>query len=387
MSFVLLTYTVAQLISFVADWDFFVRHLTKQILDISIHYFRVTEHDNPLPTRITLVSKNTVTQKFDTMKFFIICTAAFALAASAWPFHHHNHTANHTSMDEHGDRAGHGPPHLNHSTHVRASLNHTHGHNMSEYRNYTWPGSSFNVKEIINKHHHSHTESPWEHHHHNHTHTGHRVETSHFAGEHLPHPVSTATASQYDRRSALDPVMQLLTIAPTSNTCDNAPAVGECATSSPLIVSALVNSFAKYGVSCAEEQVALLSWMAFESLDFKYNKNHYPGTPGQGTRCMMSPSFVQQYLKSIPELALRAAALADPAAILELVYPDQYSFAAAAWFYSTHCTEAQKKQVKAGGQNNWASAFITGCIGTTVTDGRIQKWKLANQALGVATTA
>jgi hypothetical protein len=123
----------------------------------------------------------------------------------------------------------------------------------------------------------------------------------------------------------------------------DAPAAGKCATSNPATVSALVNSFTKRGITTAEEQVALLSWLAFELSDFEYNKNHYPGTSGQGSCFMMSPTFVKQYVSSIPELAPKAAAVTDPAAILELVYPDQYSFAAAAWFYSTHCTDAQRR--------------------------------------------
>lgn len=75
---------------------------------------------------------------------------------------------------------------------------------------------------------------------------------------------------------------QILTIAPTSNTCDNAPAVGECATAKTA-ATYTSQSFDKYGVTSKAEQAAVLSLMAFESLDFKYNKNHFPGVAGQGS--------------------------------------------------------------------------------------------------------
>lgn len=75
---------------------------------------------------------------------------------------------------------------------------------------------------------------------------------------------------------------QLLTIAPTSNTCDNAPAAGECATAKTA-AQYTAQSFDTYGVTSKAEQAAILSLMAFETLDFKYNKNHFPGVAGQGS--------------------------------------------------------------------------------------------------------
>ncbi|KIW83398.1 hypothetical protein Z517_02643 [Fonsecaea pedrosoi CBS 271.37] len=194
-----------------------------------------------------------------------------------------------------------------------------------------------------------------------------------------------------------DPVRQLLYMAPDSNTCDGATYPNECAVSSLPVVQALVDGFAEYNVTTAPEQAALLSWMVYESGQFKYNRNHFPapGRPGQGTRSMMSPTFVQQYANSIPELQAKVAAIAPPPAagtsltgaqadqVLALVQPDKYSFAAAAWYYGTHCTDAQKKLVRQGGQKNWEDAFITGCVQTTVDDDRIAYWKKACQALGV----
>ncbi|KIX98912.1 uncharacterized protein Z520_05373 [Fonsecaea multimorphosa CBS 102226] len=193
-----------------------------------------------------------------------------------------------------------------------------------------------------------------------------------------------------------NPVSQLLYIAPTSNTCSGAAYPSECAVSSLSVVQDIVNSFAQYNVTTAAEQAALLSWMVYESGEFKYNHNHFPapGTPGKGTRTMMSPTFVQQYANSIPELQAKVAAIGTGASltdaqadqVLALVQPDQYSFAAAAWYYGTHCTDAQKAQVRQGGQQNWQTAFITGCVGTTVDDGRVSYWQKACEALAVPVT-
>lgn len=193
-------------------------------------------------------------------------------------------------------------------------------------------------------------------------------------------------------RSA-DPVSQLLTIAATSNTCTGALFASECVVSSPSIVAVMVTSFAKYNVTTAAEQATLLSWMAYESGDFKYNRNHFPspGRPGQGTRAMLMPNFVLQYARSIPGLEQQVqAATAESsdtnavgAEVLALVQPDEYSFAAAAWYYSTYCTAEQKEQIKTGGRAGWAEAFVTGCVGTSLTDDREAYWNRACQALGV----
>lgn len=77
-------------------------------------------------------------------------------------------------------------------------------------------------------------------------------------------------------------VAQLEAIAPTSNTCDNPPAAGECATAEQAVPH-ITKSFDTYGVTSRAEQAAVIALMAFESGDFKYNKNHFPGVPGQGS--------------------------------------------------------------------------------------------------------
>ena len=78
---------------------------------------------------------------------------------------------------------------------------------------------------------------------------------------------------------------QILQIAPKSSTCEGAPAPDECATNvqaAPFLISAM----SKYEIYSVPEIAAVLSVIAFESGDFKYNTNHFPapGRPGQGTR-------------------------------------------------------------------------------------------------------
>lgn len=75
---------------------------------------------------------------------------------------------------------------------------------------------------------------------------------------------------------------QLQVIAPNSKSCDNPPAAGECATAEQ--AAPFINaSFDTNDVSSPAEQAAVISLMAFETADFKYNRNHFPGRPGQGS--------------------------------------------------------------------------------------------------------
>ena len=172
---------------------------------------------------------------------------------------------------------------------------------------------------------------------------------------------------------------QLLSVVPTASSCASAAFPSECATAEAAL-KPILDGFTNFSIPTAPEQAALLSWMAFESGEFKFNQNHFPGTPGQGTRNMMMPNFIKEYVLSIPELASQAPGK-DVVALLALVQPDKFSFASAAWFYSTHCSEAVKQGVQTGSKSGWAG-FLTGCVGTTVSDAREVYWTRAMNALG-----
>lgn len=141
--------------------------------------------------------------------------------------------------------------------------------------------------------------------------------------------LSTSTAAPTDNTLWKRAPPSLLVMVPTASTC--AGATSECKTAAE--AAPFINqSFGTYGISSPGEAAALISIMAFETGDFKFNVNHFPATPGQGTRNMQSPEFNLKYAKSIPELKDKlAAAGTDPKAVLALLTANgAYDFGSAA---------------------------------------------------------
>ncbi|KAL2001149.1 hypothetical protein VTN02DRAFT_2173 [Thermoascus thermophilus] len=171
---------------------------------------------------------------------------------------------------------------------------------------------------------------------------------------------------------------QLLTIAPASNTCANAPAPDQCATAAqaaPLISA----SFQRYGVTSRAEQAAVVGLMAFESAQFRYNRNVDPGVPGQGTRNMQSPTFNARYAAA---LNLNTTGK-DPAAVLDLILASpENDFGSGAWFLTAVCPADVRAALQTGSEDGW-TRFVTGCVGTQVTEERRAFWGRAVLALGV----
>ncbi|MCJ1396397.1 hypothetical protein MMC18_009287 [Xylographa bjoerkii] len=138
---------------------------------------------------------------------------------------------------------------------------------------------------------------------------------------------------------------------------------------------------------------ALISLMAFETADFKYQNNYFPGNPGQGTRNMQSARFNLLYAKSIPALASSVAAITEDSAVgaLSLSQLDQvralltgnnnYDFGSAAWFLTTQCSTAIRAELQTGTLAGW-QAYVTDCIGTTATSDRQAIWEIAMQEIG-----
>lgn len=99
---------------------------------------------------------------------------------------------------------------------------------------------------------------------------------------------------------------------------------------------------------------------------------------------MQSPAFNLEYAKSIPALAegLNKAG-SDVKAVLSLLTVNgEYDFGSAAWFLKNKCSEKVKTGLKTGTNDAW-KAYITECIGTTVTDDRKAYWDRAAKAMGV----
>ncbi|PVH77848.1 hypothetical protein DL98DRAFT_550409 [Cadophora sp. DSE1049] len=182
---------------------------------------------------------------------------------------------------------------------------------------------------------------------------------------------------------------QILQIAPKSDTCANAPTPDECATNvqaAPFLIAAM----SKYEIYSVSEIAAVLSVIAFESGDFKYNTNHFPapGRPGQGTRAMFMANYVLLYARSIPELADKLNAITTAStvdglsddklnAIRALVLPDEYTWASAAWFLTTQCASI-RPALQTGSQAGY-EAYM-GCLGVTATEDRLAYWRQATAA-------
>ncbi|KAL9013325.1 MAG: hypothetical protein Q9180_009021 [Flavoplaca navasiana] len=172
-------------------------------------------------------------------------------------------------------------------------------------------------------------------------------------------------------------------MAPNSKTCTGAQFAAECKTAAQ--AAPFINaSFKTYGITSAGEAAALISLMAFESGDFKFNTNHFPGRPGQGTRNMQMPPFNLEYAKSIPALKDGLAkAGTDVKKVLELLTSKgEYDFGSAAWFMKNKCKKEVRDGLKKGTTEAW-KMYITECIGTTATEERQAGWEKAAKAMGV----
>ena len=204
------------------------------------------------------------------------------------------------------------------------------------------------------------------------------------------HPLGLPPYAPNHTHSSILSMNQLLAIAPKSSTCAGARDPKQCRTAEQAAPH-IVNSFHKYGVHSAAEQATLIAIMAFETGDFKYNVNMFPGTPGQGTRNMQSAAFNMKYAMSIPSLSAKLApvmtgpdGLGNPNGIRDLLTSnDDLDFGSAAWYLKTQCGPAVGKNLATGGLAAW-QAYITGCVHTTPTPDRQAYYERAMKALGAA---
>lgn len=176
----------------------------------------------------------------------------------------------------------------------------------------------------------------------------------------------------------------LLAVVPKANTCAGAPSPPECKTADE--AAPFINkSFQTYGITTPGEAAAVIGIMGFESGDFKYNVNHFPGTPGQGTRNMQYPQYNLKYAQSIPALKDKlAAAGSDPKAILSLLTASgEYDFGSAAWYLTTQCSPTVRAGLKSGSLAGW-QAYITQCIQTQATPERQAYWQRAAKMMGLS---
>ncbi|OAL07468.1 hypothetical protein IQ06DRAFT_289190 [Phaeosphaeriaceae sp. SRC1lsM3a] len=178
---------------------------------------------------------------------------------------------------------------------------------------------------------------------------------------------------------------QLIKIAPATASCSGADFPEECADATS-VAAAINKSFETYKITSKGEQAALIAYMVFESGNFKYNKNHFPGRPGQGTRMMAMPPFVEKYATAIAGAEAVATAKAVGGddglkAVLALVNSNEEKAAgSAAWFLTSTCTPEVRKGLEAETIDGWHN-FLTQCVETTAAPERDPSWTAAKQAL------
>lgn len=102
---------------------------------------------------------------------------------------------------------------------------------------------------------------------------------------------------------------------------------------------------------------------------------------------MQSFEFNKKYAQSIPALKDKLAAAGnDKNAVRALLLAnEEYDFGSAAWFLTTQCTKPIQDGLKSGSLEGW-KAYITDCVGTTVTEDRQAYFDRAVKALGVKGT-
>lgn len=175
-------------------------------------------------------------------------------------------------------------------------------------------------------------------------------------------------------------------ISPASASC--AGATPDCRTADQIAPHAM-GAMHHYGLSSSREMAAVLALMAFESADFKYKHNVYPGRPGQGTANMQMPQYNLKYAKSIPAVKGKVANIpsvdglsADKLnEILGYVTPDEYNFGSGAWFLATQCPGSVRDALRANIDNGF-NAYM-GCVGVDVTPERTAYLTRAKQAFGL----
>ncbi|KAJ6783829.1 hypothetical protein PWT90_09289 [Aphanocladium album] len=177
-------------------------------------------------------------------------------------------------------------------------------------------------------------------------------------------------------------------IAPGSVSCPPSE-TQECRTADQA-ADFLIASMAKYKICTYNEMAAVLSLMAFESVDFRYKHNVYPGRPGQGTANMQMANYNLLYAKSLDGVRDKVADISSVDGlspdklnyILSLVTPDEHNFGSGPWFLTTQCDKSVRDALKANVDSGFATYMA--CVGVSVTDERRAYLTRAKKAFGLS---
>ncbi|KOS17403.1 hypothetical protein ESCO_006441 [Escovopsis weberi] len=185
---------------------------------------------------------------------------------------------------------------------------------------------------------------------------------------------------------ALETADIIALIAPSSTSC--APSLPDCRTA-PQIAPYIDCAISSYGLCSPPEQAAVLALMAFESAEFKYKHNVFPGRPGQGTANMQMPNYNLLYAKSLEPVAPHVAqyesvdGLSDDQLnhILGYLTPDMFNFASGAWFLTTQC-DGSVRGALIDSPDDGFRAYMQ-CVGVEVSQDRLAYWQRAKQAFNI----
>ncbi|KAI0404460.1 hypothetical protein F4802DRAFT_567155 [Xylaria palmicola] len=165
-------------------------------------------------------------------------------------------------------------------------------------------------------------------------------------------------------------------IAPNSKTCANSD---ECRTNEqagPLLAKAM----AQYKLDHAGPIAAVLALTAFESVDYQYKHNVFPGRAGQGTSNMQMYDYNKEYAESLKLTVPAGDTDAGKNALLDILKDDKYNFGSGPWFLTVHCND-QIENLKTATDEAF-TAYMS-CVGVTVDEGRKAYWQRAKTAFGL----
>ncbi|OAA57798.1 hypothetical protein ISF_07039 [Cordyceps fumosorosea ARSEF 2679] len=196
----------------------------------------------------------------------------------------------------------------------------------------------------------------------------------------LAAPASSATPMPGLKLSAVDIIK---TIAPKSATC--AAGDSECRTAEQAAPH-LFDAMNAYGLCDYKQMAAVLALVAFESVQFRYKHNVYPGRAGQGTVNMQMPNYNLLYAQSLPGVRDKVAGIksVDGASkdtlneMLALLTVDGHNFASGAWFLATQCPQSVRDALAVNIDTGF-TAYM-GCVGVTIDEDRTKYLTRAKQA-------
>ncbi|KAI1820036.1 hypothetical protein F4861DRAFT_92240 [Xylaria intraflava] len=169
-------------------------------------------------------------------------------------------------------------------------------------------------------------------------------------------------------------------IAPSSLSCTDTT---ECRTNvqaAPLLSAATANL-------STGATAAVIALTAYESGDYKYKRNKYPGRPGQGTSNMQMINYNILYAGSIPDLQEAVNQLGSidtddkKNQLLDLVVDDKYNFGSGPWFLTTQCARDVLGELEHATDQGF-TAYMN-CIGTDLTPERTAYWTRAKTAFNL----